>query len=141
MREIRTSGATRGAGELSLLPPTLPLKALFFDQHQRLENPVVQRTRAHMVVFPPSPIAVEKLRVEIPTANRCVRFFIASTARGLKVTCASPGGDPMHFCEQLYAASTPHSSILTSTPPNEVTVSRRSMTPCDLARRTTSSIG
>ena len=25
MREIRTSGATRGAGELSLLPPTLPL--------------------------------------------------------------------------------------------------------------------
>ena len=24
MREIRTSGATRGAGELSLLPPTLP---------------------------------------------------------------------------------------------------------------------
>ena len=28
MREIRTSGATRGAGELSLLPPTLPLKEL-----------------------------------------------------------------------------------------------------------------
>ena len=31
MREIRTSGATRGAGELSLLPPTLPLKKKLAD--------------------------------------------------------------------------------------------------------------
>ena len=31
MREIRTSGATRGAGELSLLPPTLPVSSYFFS--------------------------------------------------------------------------------------------------------------
>ena len=29
MREIRTSGATRGAGELQLLPPTLPVSFSF----------------------------------------------------------------------------------------------------------------
>ena len=37
MREIRTSGATRGAGELSLLPPTLPLEVRIVGGHVALE--------------------------------------------------------------------------------------------------------
>ncbi len=55
-----------------------------------------------------------------------LRFFNASTARGLKLTGAIPGGQLKPFCEQLNVASISHSSTLSGLQPSEVTQSATS---------------
>ena len=52
-----------------------------------------------------------------------------STARGPSVTGASPAGPPRHFCVPDQAASIPHASISTGTPPSDVTQSASSSAP------------
>ena len=67
----------------------------------------------------------------------------AASARGPNVTGLSPGGEPMHFCEQEPAASIPppHASISTGTPPSDVTQSIAMSAPWRCAISATSGTG
>src|SRR5688572_16990062 len=66
---------------------------------------------------------------------------MASPARELNETGDNPGGQLKHFCVPLYAASTPHSSNFTGTPPSDVTQSISSIAPLSCAIFPSSSIG
>src|SRR3569832_1272273 len=57
--------------------------------------------------------------------TRALRACILSTAREFKLTGERPGVHERHIRQPEYTASTRHSSILSGTPPSEVTTSTK----------------
>src|SRR5438067_5048894 len=71
----------------------------------------------------------------------CLRRSIASQARGLTDTSAMPRGAARHFCEPVMLRSTPHSSVRTSSPAIDDTVSSMKSAPTERASVPTSAAG
>ena len=71
----------------------------------------------------------------------CLRCSIASHAAGLTDTMAIPSGAARHFCEPVMLKSTPHSSVRTSRPAREDTVSSMKSAPWRFTMRPTSAAG
>mmetsp|Transcript_24903 Transcript_24903/g.41009 ORF Transcript_24903/g.41009 Transcript_24903/m.41009 type:complete len:202 (-) Transcript_24903:252-857(-) len=70
-----------------------------------------------------------------------LRLCNLAKARGPMVKGAMPGGQLRHFCDPLYAMSTPQSSMNTGTPDKLVTQSSSSNAPYFRQRSPTPSIG
>ena len=70
-----------------------------------------------------------------------LRCSMASQARGLTETSPMPSGAARHFCEPVMLRSTPHSSVRTSIPAMDDTVSRRNSAPTRRAILPTSAAG
>ena len=66
---------------------------------------------------------------------------MASHAAGLTATSDMPSGAARHFCEPVMFRSTPHSSVRTSSPASEDTVSSRKSAPCRFASVATAAAG
>ena len=69
------------------------------------------------------------------------RRSIASQAAGFTATIAIPSGAARHFWELVMLMSTPQSSVRTSSPASDETVSRTKRQPCRFASRPTSAAG
>ena len=66
---------------------------------------------------------------------------MARQARGLTDTRAMPSGAARHFCEPVMLRSTPHSSVRTSRPAMDDTVSSMKSAPTERATPATSAAG
>ena len=66
---------------------------------------------------------------------------MASHAAGLTDTIAMPSGAARHFWEPVMLKSTPHSSVLTSMPARDETVSSMKSAPWRLTTRAMSAAG
>ena len=95
--------------------------------------------------FPPRETGTQLVRQRSRSyANDWAFFFrrsITSHARGLTDTSAMPSGAARHFCEPVMLRSTPHSSVRTSSPAIDDTVSSMTSASTERAIFATSAAG